>query len=767
MKIHAVVLPVVLGMLWMIPPARSQTHEFPPGSLIVPMDLTYQDQGMFQTYGLLFQWLRQGVTVHWVIDPDKVWHGSPCDTPGDTCDWDCEEEGTGVKCAYPTASPDFYAAAEVLWDDQGRLAEGTLVNLHGYRGGPFVVDAADADLATEIAWIWNTPGQWVYHPWAQRTVAGVVSVHRATAAFEGHVRKLMNAAPTIAVFSDGNENIATKYLRAAGIPQSNGLEFPAAKCAVGTCGPGTDNPDMLTVESIMGNMGTCDAPDYNHLNGALFTPDGLPAFCQIMSMHWNVNDREKVLCDGQACPATQDLCEGRAITYHGHEVVAEVRQFLQHRTHFFAECQAVNAYENQVPNTAWPYLDDAERMGHFLTTAGTPPDCPCTDGDFACVPGGCDDGVRDCCIPKDVKEKGAGYMIAAQPASATLQILHPEVPYMQMDGAFATVGGSEPAYNLSEYLGSAYKNDMDVTFITGPDGPGVADVWMTGYIDGECSVIDDDVYLPGQCTKGKVSYLGGHEYSVNLPISSNGASQGTRLFLNALFEADCVSAEGQPRISLAWTGDLVVPAQEDSLPVVRRHTLFYNNTGGGGALESVLRIIPPEGLVPGDFQEGGVLEGENVTWDVGSLGAAGSVSPPSSGMRWIETSFPALGDYAFEAVMTYRVGVSTLETRQPVVVRVLLDSDGDLVPDEFDPWPLDPTRCGDVDSDGCDDCADPASCDPEPDGGLPDGDTNPDNADGGCHCHSGRRTSTSLSWGSLGFLLLLSAGLVRRRIRAF
>ena len=102
-----------------------------------------------------------------------------------------------------------------------------------------------------------------------------------------------------------------------------------------------------------------------------FTSDGVPAYCQIMSMHWGVNDRETVECEGGDCGADQASCGGKAITYHGHEVVAEVRAFLEFPVHFFAECQAVNAYENTVPNPAWPYLDDAGRMGHYLTTTGT------------------------------------------------------------------------------------------------------------------------------------------------------------------------------------------------------------------------------------------------------------------------------------------------------------------------------------------------------------------------------------------------------------
>jgi hypothetical protein len=223
-----------------------------------------------------------------------------------------------------------------------------------------------------------------------------------------------------------------------------------------------------------------------------------------------------------------------------------VRSFLRYPTHFFAECQAVNAYENTVPNPAWPYLDDDGRMGHFLTTTGSPPACPCNpgpdEGDFECVVDGCGPGV-DCCLPSDIKEFGAGFLIADSPAPH--KVLRPEVAYMQFDGAFAPQGGSEPAYNLSTYLMTEYHNDRDVTFITAETGPGVQDTWMTGYLDGACDVNEDPVVdkrgaraggAPTYCG-GKVSYLGGHSYT---------GARGQRLFLNALFEADCVTNPNWP-----------------------------------------------------------------------------------------------------------------------------------------------------------------------------------------------------------------------------
>jgi len=525
--------------------ADAEERTFAAGSLIIPMDLSYQSRGMFQAYGLIYQLLRQGVHVYWIIDPGKTWHAAPCDTAGDTCAWDCAVEGSGIKCDYPTASPDVTATTKVVWDDTGTAARDAVVGAHAYRGGPFAIDAADRDAALAIIDAWNDQAAWSTNAWAMRSVFHVTTVHEATASFTGNVSRTMIAAPTIAVFADGNEDIATSYLRAAGIPQSNGDEFPGARCGTTNCGPGTSNPDMLTEEAIAGDLGTCDAPNLDHQNGALFKPDGSPAYCQIMSMHWGVSERERVECEG-GCPATQADCAGERFTFNGHEVVAEVRAFLAYKTHFFAECQAVNAYENTVPNPAWPYLDDEGRNGHFLTTTGTPPLCTtgsCTNSDYECVQGAC--GGQACCLPKPATwQNMPGYEVAAQPASGDVQVLRPDVPYNQMDGAFGTVGGSEPAYNLSTYLGTTYKNDRQVTLMTGANGPGDQDLWMAGYLDG----CEDIVVIGKQGARavpgceGKVSYLGGHQYSTNLPMTSGSSSQGTRLFLNALFEAQCTTA---------------------------------------------------------------------------------------------------------------------------------------------------------------------------------------------------------------------------------
>ena len=75
----------VLAMLLLATaPAQAEQRTFAQDSLIIPMDLSYQDSGMLQAYGLLFQLLRQGVPVYWVID----WALMPIDRKmEENCPW--------------------------------------------------------------------------------------------------------------------------------------------------------------------------------------------------------------------------------------------------------------------------------------------------------------------------------------------------------------------------------------------------------------------------------------------------------------------------------------------------------------------------------------------------------------------------------------------------------------------------------------------------------------------------------------------------------
>ncbi len=250
---------------------------------------------------------------------------------------------------------------------------------------------------------------------------------------------------------------------AAGIPDSLGQEWPDKKDKDGLY---EGYPDVLSVAEVRGPT------DTDNKDGALFDANGEPVYCELMTMHWDVKDRDEA-------------------------AIAEIREYLHHPVHFFAECQSVNAVENAV-------------NGRFLTPNG--------------------------------------YVISEQPDA--VDILNPHLPFSQLDGAFQTVGGSEPSYSLPP--GDSYFDD-GVVMVTEAGTPiGQRDVWMTGYLDGECKINDVVVKKmggpfspppPGTDCPGKISYLAGHKYSTNTPISSNLDSQGTRFFLNALFEADCITAK--------------------------------------------------------------------------------------------------------------------------------------------------------------------------------------------------------------------------------
>ena len=78
------------------PTAQAAERRFEPGSLVIPMDLSYQSTGMFQAYGLIYQLLKQGVHVNWMIDPTKTYHAAPCNTVGNLCAWDCGDRKSVV-----------------------------------------------------------------------------------------------------------------------------------------------------------------------------------------------------------------------------------------------------------------------------------------------------------------------------------------------------------------------------------------------------------------------------------------------------------------------------------------------------------------------------------------------------------------------------------------------------------------------------------------------------------------------------------------------
>lgn len=228
---------------------------FPAGSMVVPMDHDLQDEGALDAYGLVYALLQRGIPVHWVIDGDKAAGG---------------DDIAGVPCHASTEATS--AAIE-----------------RSFRGGPFVIDATDAVEAAAVV--------------ADRQASGGTAVaYVADAAFTAEVARDLFAAPTIAIFEDGNQDIAWGYLNAAGIPDATGARWSAS------------SPGNLSEVEIVGT-------DTIARDGALFAPDGAPAYCHLNAMHF-----------GDASPDA---------------IAMEVRAFAEDPlTATLFECAATLAFEN-------------------------------------------------------------------------------------------------------------------------------------------------------------------------------------------------------------------------------------------------------------------------------------------------------------------------------------------------------------------------------------------------------------------------------------
>jgi uncharacterized repeat protein (TIGR01451 family) len=523
---YAALMLLCLGLL----SARdARADGFAAGSLIVPMDTTYQDDGMFTAFGLVYALLESGTPVRWTIKVGKA--------VGDS---------------------DFVA-------DAVDVDSAAVVAAHGYRGGPFVIDASDAAAAMPVVSAWIAA-----HPQTH--------VHQATSAFSADVARYLVVAPSIALFADGNQNVARDYLQAAGIPDS--LGNPAWP---------DNSPDMLDPAEVSGPS-TVD-----HSDGALFESDGSFKYCQFMSMHWGVNDAQ-----------------------NNPEVVAETRSFLMQPTHFFAECQAVNAFENTAPH------------GFFLTPNG----------------------------------------LDVMPKPNAVDHHHPDRTFAQIDGAFGTVGGSEPAYALPP--GDSYKSPGGTMITAQGANEGDHDLWFAGYLDGTCPITDANCQDGNGNFLGKVTYLGGHAYETDLPISANPDSQGTRLFLQALFDAPCASQVNQPNITFTKSAPAV------SSSSILTFTIDYQNAGPGTAKQVTVQDTLPMGTTFVSASAGGTLGGNTVTWNLGTL------APGAMGQLVLVVQASAPGSYANTATMTWVVGLTNMTLDSNTTSTQFLDdpdSDGDGISD--------------------------------------------------------------------------------------
>src|SRR4051794_38891419 len=206
------------------------TTQFSAGSFIIPMDTSAaagQDQGMLRAYGLVYELLRNGVPVYWIINPAKTANGD-----------DFSVSVTGAI---------------------RNVRTGAALGPRSYRGGPFVIASGDAAEAFPIIQEW------------QGTSGDVTSVHQLIAStIQVEVARALLEAPRIAVLKDGNETIAFNNLNAAGV--ANAVDGVWSVSA----------PDVLTEADVEGPTTNVDS------DGVLFySGSGLARFGHFISLHYN------------------------------------------------------------------------------------------------------------------------------------------------------------------------------------------------------------------------------------------------------------------------------------------------------------------------------------------------------------------------------------------------------------------------------------------------------------------------------------------------
>jgi hypothetical protein len=124
-----------------------------------------------------------------------------------------------------------------------------------------------------------------------------------------------------------------------------------------------------------------------------------------------------------------------------------------------------------------------------------------------------------------------GVTTMAQPSS--VNYYQGDQPVAQDDGLFSTIGGSDPSFSpTSAYVGTEGVDFFRILRGTAAPNP-------------EVVILANAFQNPAG---GRVMYFGGHQYTTNVPLSTNGMSHGVRYFLNAIF---CAPSVALPQLTSA------------------------------------------------------------------------------------------------------------------------------------------------------------------------------------------------------------------------
>ncbi|GAB4484676.1 MAG: hypothetical protein OHK006_09520 [Thermodesulfovibrionales bacterium] len=196
---------VLAGLLILADETFAASRTFPKGSYIVPMDSCWQpnndpqmiaqgagcdthknDQSIFQAYGLIYNFLKKGLPVYWIIDPAKA-----------------DSQGIDLSLTKPAPVPPATTTdpAVTIYHSTALSSSGAQTTV-SYRGGPFIIDANDIN--SEILTFFES------YP--------AVKLHKANYDFSAEVDKVLSGTPPkIAVLGEGSVQVLTDYLKASGL----------------------------------------------------------------------------------------------------------------------------------------------------------------------------------------------------------------------------------------------------------------------------------------------------------------------------------------------------------------------------------------------------------------------------------------------------------------------------------------------------------------------------------------------------------------------
>ena len=189
----------------------------------------------------------------------------------------------------------------------------------------------------------------------------------------------------------------------------------------------------------------------------------------------------------------------------------------------------------------------------------------------------------------------------------------------------------------------------------------------TGVADG-----DKDILVFGQLdgvgTNGFVTFLAGHEYATDTPLSTNDEAPGVRFYLNGLFISEMLQDGFQPNFVITLT------APASTLSTTITLTIDYVTGPDGVAFNAALTDTLPPGATFVSATGGGSYDAGagTVTWPLGD------VPPNSAGSVTVTFDVPGPGSYTSSVMASWFAGLTPQQTSATLSTSVVdVDADGD------------------------------------------------------------------------------------------